>query len=98
MREEPLIAHASRAYRLKVVCLSLKAFELIARGPSAYFAWPACLSLKKIIFREFAATLPHIAQNAFVQGVLGAVAATRSVAANGILAQNAAKKSQILLL
>ena len=47
----------------------------------------------KFNFREFAATLPHIAQNAFVQGVLGAVAATRSVAANGILAQNAAKCS-----
>ena len=45
----------------------------------------------KFNFREFAATLPHIAQNAFVQGVLGAVAATRSVAANGILAHNAAK-------
>ena len=53
--------------------------------------------LSKKNFPEFAATLPHIAQNAFVQGVLGAVAATRSVAANGILAQNAAKKSLILM-
>ena len=53
--------------------------------------------LSKKLFREFAATLPHIARNAFVQGVLGAVAATRSVAANGIFDQNAAKKSLILM-
>ena len=52
---------------------------------------------QNLYFREFAATLPHIAQNAFVQGVLGAVAATRSVAANGIFDQNAAKKSLILM-
>ena len=53
---------------------------------------------QNLYLREFAATLPHIAQNAFVQGILCAVAATKSVAANGILAQNAAKKSLILLL
>ena len=52
---------------------------------------------QKKYFREFAATLPHIAQNAFVQGVLGAVAATKSVVANGIFDQNAAKKSLFLM-
>ena len=52
--------------------------------------------LSKKIFREFAATLPYIAQKAFVQGVCHAVAATKSVVANGIFDQNAAKKSLIL--
>ena len=47
---------------------------------------------KKKIFREFAATLPYIARKAFVQGVCHAVAATKSVVANGIFDQNAAKK------
>ena len=51
----------------------------------------------KFNFREFAATLPHIAQNAFAQGISSAVAATKSVAANGILVQNAAKKSPLLM-
>ena len=93
------------AYRSHLTCLSLKGRLLIAYALRAYRSWAVCLLLvtclliaQKKLFREFAATLPHIAQNAFVQGVLGAVAATRSVAANGILAQNAAKKSLILLL
>ena len=52
---------------------------------------------KKIIFREFAATLPYIARKAFVQGVCHAVAATKSMVANGIFDQNAAKRSLILM-
>ena len=35
----------SRIYRLKVVCLSLMPYELIACAPSAYRSCPACLSL-----------------------------------------------------
>ena len=57
-----------------------------------------CLLIShKKIFREFAATLPYIARKAFVQGVCHAVAATKSVVANGIFDQNAAKKSLILM-
>ena len=54
-------------------------------------------SIKKLYFREFATTLPYIAQKAYVQGVSSAVAATKSVAATGILVQNAAKKSLFLV-
>ena len=93
------------AYRSRLTRLSLKGRLLIAYGLRAYRSRAVCLLLVtslliahlKFNFREFAATLPHIAQNAFVQGVLGAVAATRSVAANGIFDQNAAKKSLILM-
>ena len=53
--------------------------------------------LSKKIFREFAATLPYIARKAFVQGVCHAVAATKSMVANGIFDQNAAKKSLFLM-
>ena len=40
----------------------------------------------KFYFRKFAATLPHITREAFVQSVCRAVAATKSVAAKGHLA------------
>jgi len=38
-QEEPLIAHALSAYRLKGVCLSLMPFELIARDLLAYVSF-----------------------------------------------------------
>ena len=50
-----LIAQGLRAYRSRAVCLLLVTSLLIAH--------------LKFYFHEFAATLPHIAQNAFVQGI-----------------------------
>ena len=76
------------AYRSRLTCLSLKGRLLTSRDLLAYLS-------KKINFRECAATLPHIARKAFVQGVCHAVAATKSMVANGIFDQNAAKKEPI---
>ena len=52
----------------------------------AYCERRAAYRSQKIIFREFAATLPYIVRKSFIQRAYRVVAATKSVAAKGHLA------------